>query len=169
MCVMAGFGCMCHHRLVACSAALTQVDSLANDAAVACTLPANAVQALTSNDLEEQAYILRTMLKLQCGNGLMHESVSTQNLAQCTRPVFEWANAMLVRHACTAAQHPHTSGCKPVSLKKQLPGRTVAGDTAYLLTGPAGLLLQHQLRCLPHCRCLPHSRCLLSFPAGGAG
>lgn len=94
--------------------------------------------------MEEQAYILRTMLKLQCGNGLMHESVSTQNLAQCTRPVFEWANAMLVRHACTAAQHPHTSGCKPVSLKKQLPGRTIAGDTAYLLAGPAGLLLQHQ-------------------------
>lgn len=55
-----------------------------------------AVQALTSNNIEEQAYVLRTMLKLQCGNGLMHESVSTQNLGQCTRPVFEWANAMLV-------------------------------------------------------------------------
>lgn len=69
-------------------------------------MPGNAVQGLTSNDLEEQAYILRTMLKLQCGNGLMHESVSTQNLAQCTRPVFEWANAMLVRHACSSCPAP---------------------------------------------------------------
>lgn len=77
-------------------------------------MPGNAVQGLTSNDLEEQAYILRTMLKLQCGNGLMHESVSTQNLAQCTRPVFEWANAMLVRQPAAAAQHPHTSGWKAV-------------------------------------------------------
>lgn len=36
-----------------------------------------------------QARIIKTMLKLQCGNGLMHESVSVSNLNSCTRPVFE--------------------------------------------------------------------------------
>lgn len=66
-----------------------------------CPFPCYAVQALTTKDVAEQAYVLRTMLKLQCGNGLMHESVSTQNLDECTRPVFEWANAMLVSvHSC---------------------------------------------------------------------
>lgn len=32
------------------------------------------VQGLTSHDPKERADLLRTLLKLQCGNGLMHES-----------------------------------------------------------------------------------------------
>lgn len=55
-----------------------------------------AVEALTSSDPKEQARILRALLKLQCGNGLMHESVNKDDLSRCTRPIFEWANAMLV-------------------------------------------------------------------------
>jgi hypothetical protein len=55
-----------------------------------------AIQALTSDSAAERARVLSTMLKLQCGNGLMHESVSVDNPAACTRPIFEWANAMLV-------------------------------------------------------------------------
>lgn len=55
-----------------------------------------AVQALTTWNPEERAELLRMMLKSQCGNGLMHESVRVNNLMQCTREIFEWANAMLV-------------------------------------------------------------------------
>jgi hypothetical protein len=33
---------------------------------------------------------------MQCGNGLMHESVDVDEPSACTRPVFEWSNAMLV-------------------------------------------------------------------------
>jgi Metal-independent alpha-mannosidase (GH125) len=40
--------------------------------------------------------LLLLHLALQCGNGLMHESVSVHDLGKCTRPWFEWANAMLV-------------------------------------------------------------------------
>jgi uncharacterized protein len=40
--------------------------------------------------------VLLLHLALQCGNGLMHESVSVHDLGKCTRPWFEWANAMLV-------------------------------------------------------------------------
>ncbi|PSC76253.1 glycosyl hydrolase [Micractinium conductrix] len=54
------------------------------------------VQGLTSHDPKERADLLRTLLKLQCGNGLMHESVSVSDLNACTRQWFGWANAMLV-------------------------------------------------------------------------
>lgn len=33
------------------------------------------VQGLTSSDPNEQAALLRVLLRMQCGNGLMHESV----------------------------------------------------------------------------------------------
>ena len=33
-----------------------------------------AVQGLTAEGLQERAEMLRTLLKMQCGNGLMHES-----------------------------------------------------------------------------------------------
>ena len=53
-------------------------------------------------------------LALQCGNALMHESVSVHDLGKCTRPWFEWANAMLVVFAenalgldCSAAAEKH--------------------------------------------------------------
>ena len=43
-----------------------------------------------------QAGLLRDLLKMQCGNGLMHESVDVDSPMDCTRPIFEWSNAMLV-------------------------------------------------------------------------
>lgn len=53
-------------------------------------------EALTAPTPEEQAEGLRTLLKLQCGDGLMHESVNVDNVRACTRKWFEWANALLV-------------------------------------------------------------------------
>ncbi|EFN60034.1 hypothetical protein CHLNCDRAFT_49501 [Chlorella variabilis] len=49
-----------------------------------------------TNSPQDQAQGLRTLLKLQCGDGLMHESVHVDNTRQCTRKWFEWANALLV-------------------------------------------------------------------------
>ncbi|KAL4425793.1 hypothetical protein ABPG75_009809 [Micractinium tetrahymenae] len=54
------------------------------------------VQGLTATTAAERAEMLRTLLKMQCGNGLMHESVSVNDLNSCTRKWFGWANAMLV-------------------------------------------------------------------------
>jgi meiotically up-regulated gene 157 (Mug157) protein len=53
-------------------------------------------QGLTSSDINERASVLRQLLLMQCGNGLMHESVSAADPGSCTRPWFEWANAMFV-------------------------------------------------------------------------
>eukprot|EP00887_Chlorella_sp_A99_P007759 scaffold20.g7759.t1 len=53
-------------------------------------------EALTATAPAEQAAGLRTLLKLQCGDGLMHESVHVDDLKRCTRRWFEWANALLV-------------------------------------------------------------------------
>lgn len=52
-------------------------------------------QGLTTNDAEDQAAILRSLLDMQCGNGLMHESIHVDHPIACTRPIFEWANEML--------------------------------------------------------------------------
>lgn len=57
---------------------------------------AHMVQALTTTDVDEQAKLLGDLLLQQCGNGLMHESVDVNRPEQCTRPLFQWANAMLV-------------------------------------------------------------------------
>ncbi len=46
-------------------------------------------QVLTASTPQEQADGLRTLLKLQCGDGLMHESVNVDDLKQCTRKWFE--------------------------------------------------------------------------------
>lgn len=55
------------------------------------------IQALTSDgSVEEIGQIVKSLLKMQCGNGLMHESVDVNNMNHCTRPVFEWANALAV-------------------------------------------------------------------------
>jgi hypothetical protein len=43
-----------------------------------------------------QAGLVRDLLRMQCGNGLMHESVDVDDPMACTRPIFEWSNAMLV-------------------------------------------------------------------------
>ena len=43
-----------------------------------------------------QASLVRDLLRMQCGNGLMHESIDVDDPMACTRPIFEWSNAMLV-------------------------------------------------------------------------
>lgn len=53
------------------------------------------MQGLTSASPEEQASTLRGLLDMQCGNGLMHESVDVNFPQACTRPIFEWSNEML--------------------------------------------------------------------------
>ena len=53
-------------------------------------------EALTSPTPEDRAEKLRLLLKLQCGDGLMHESIHVDNLKRCTRKWFEWANALSV-------------------------------------------------------------------------
>lgn len=55
-----------------------------------------AVQGLTAQAADERAGMLRMLLKMQCGSGLMHESVNADNLSSCTRIWFGWANSMLV-------------------------------------------------------------------------
>lgn len=61
---------------------------------------AHMVDALTTEPTPEgavhQAGLVRDLLKMQCGNGLMHESVDVDDPMACTRPIFEWSNAMLV-------------------------------------------------------------------------
>ena len=54
------------------------------------------VGALTTDDQGARVTALRQLLRAQCGNGLMHESVSASDGTACTRPWFEWANAMFV-------------------------------------------------------------------------
>ena len=54
------------------------------------------VGALTTDDPGARVTAFRQLLRAQCGNGLMHESVSASDTTACTRPWFEWANAMFV-------------------------------------------------------------------------
>jgi meiotically up-regulated gene 157 (Mug157) protein len=53
-------------------------------------------EALTAPTGDDKAEKLRLLLKLQCGDGLMHESVHVDELNRCTRKWFEWANALSV-------------------------------------------------------------------------
>jgi len=53
-------------------------------------------EALTTDSVDEKVRILRMLLNMQCGNGLMHESVAADDPKRCTRPEFEWANSMFV-------------------------------------------------------------------------
>lgn len=54
------------------------------------------VDALTTDEPRDRAEALRSLLRAQCGNGLMHESVHNSEGGACTREWFEWANAMFV-------------------------------------------------------------------------
>ena len=58
-------------------------------------------EALTSTSTEAKVKHLLDLIKLQCNDGLMHESIHVNQLASCTRKWFEWANALLV----TVAEH----------------------------------------------------------------
>ena len=53
-------------------------------------------EALTAGSAEEGAEALRSLAKLQCGDGLMHESIHVDRPSECTRRWFEWANALAV-------------------------------------------------------------------------
>ncbi|GIL51761.1 hypothetical protein Vafri_7679 [Volvox africanus] len=57
---------------------------------------AHCVQGLTSSDPGERADLFRQLLKMQGSNGLMHESNDVDNPSMITRPLFQWANTMLV-------------------------------------------------------------------------
>ena len=46
-------------------------------------------EVMTAEGAEEQAEKLRLLLKLQCGDGLMHESIDVNNPKSCTRRWFE--------------------------------------------------------------------------------
>ncbi|KAF8070963.1 mug157-like protein [Scenedesmus sp. PABB004] len=57
---------------------------------------ATAVEALTTDEPPAQAELLKMLLKMAAGNGLVHESVHVSSVSQFTRPEFGWANAMTV-------------------------------------------------------------------------
>lgn len=57
---------------------------------------ATAVEALTTKSQDQQIKLLKMLLKMAQGNGLVHESVHVSNTGQFTRPEFGWANAMFV-------------------------------------------------------------------------
>lgn len=52
------------------------------------------VQALTSDSVDEQAYLLNRLLNTTAGTGLLHESFHKDDPTQFTRPWFAWANSM---------------------------------------------------------------------------
>ena len=58
-------------------------------------------RAMTATDDAEFASQIRFLASMTCGNGRMHESVSVDNVAACTRPDFEWANTMFVELVST--------------------------------------------------------------------
>lgn len=53
------------------------------------------MDALTTDRAERRVELARMLLKSQCGNGVMHESINVDSLS-CTRMWFEWANALFV-------------------------------------------------------------------------
>jgi uncharacterized protein len=53
-------------------------------------------EALTSTSTQDKSRHLLDLLKLQCNDGLMHESIHVDDLSKCTRKWFEWANALIV-------------------------------------------------------------------------
>ncbi|PNW78187.1 hypothetical protein CHLRE_09g386137v5 [Chlamydomonas reinhardtii] len=57
---------------------------------------AHCVQGLTSPDPVERADMFRQLLQMQGDNGLMHESNDVNDPRRLTRPLFQWANTMLV-------------------------------------------------------------------------
>jgi meiotically up-regulated gene 157 (Mug157) protein len=57
---------------------------------------ATAVEALTADSQAKQLELLKMLLKMAKGNGLVHESVHVDTPSQFSRPEFGWANAMMV-------------------------------------------------------------------------
>lgn len=108
---------------------------------------AHAVTALTSGDPQLQARLLRELLGMQCGNGLMHESVNIHRPSRCTRPLFEWANAMLVVLAEQLLGEDCEAPAQEEFMRAQVrePGRRVTGPPRALAA--AGALVTQLLLC----------------------
>ena len=51
-------------------------------------------EVMTDTSVDKKASIIKDLLKTQCNNGLMHESINSNLVSHCTRPEFEWANIM---------------------------------------------------------------------------
>lgn len=54
-------------------------------------------RALTASHASEAAQSIQFLLRMRCGDGLMHESVHVDQPDRCTRPSFEWANTLFVQ------------------------------------------------------------------------
>ena len=54
-------------------------------------------RALTAARASEAAESIKFLLRMRCGDGLMHESVHVDQPERCTRPSFEWANTLFVQ------------------------------------------------------------------------
>ena len=138
------------------------------------SLPPPLVQALTTANASLQADTMRRLLKMQCGNGLMHESVnvhmqSADSAAGCSRPVFEWSNAMLVALVeetlgldCDAeAQRLHLAAVRKREASAE------ANPVGYGLEGQVRMPSSPPLLCRPAAP-LPPSHHVSILPAGDA-
>lgn len=102
-----------------------------------------AMEALTTEDPHERVRLIRSLLKMQCGNGLMHESVNVDNLNHCTRPIFEWANALAVVVAEAALGIDCESEAEKFRLK-EIADREVNDQGTKPANGGADLPLYYQ-------------------------
>jgi meiotically up-regulated gene 157 (Mug157) protein len=78
------------------------------------------VQALSAVSRAETAALYRTLLDIDGGTGLMHESVHVDEPRQFTRPWFAWANSMFAEVGLELAgmpvPRPHPPVPEPVAL-----------------------------------------------------
>jgi meiotically up-regulated gene 157 (Mug157) protein len=80
------------------------------------------MQGLTTPVAAERATQFRQLLKSQCGNGVMHESVNVNDPGSCTRPWFEWANALFVTYTRSALGMDCRAEAEAHMWKQLLPG-----------------------------------------------
>jgi meiotically up-regulated gene 157 (Mug157) protein len=110
------------------------------------------MDALTTGDANRRVQIARMLLKSQCGNGVMHESINTDSLT-CTRMWFEWANALFVvfhRHVlgedCEAeARELQTEKIMSVEKSGVIPGAVPASSEDIRFYQPFAARI-HQVR-----------------------
>lgn len=119
---------------------------------------AHMVAALTTRDAARQASLLRDLLGMQCGNGLMHESVDVRNRRRCTRALFEWWVAAHLLGQCAAAvgaaAAPRSEACAP------LVGRAPGHCRACTAAGPMRCWWWGRSSCwVRTARCPPRRSC----------
>ena len=126
---------------------------------------------MVSSNASEKAQLLQMLLHhMQCGDGLMHESVNANAPQICTRPHFEWANAMLVALYANSvgsdcddvaerlrleAVIADPATVTPLRSTAYLPGQLPAfGGNPLANLGEGGGAFSHisklQVRCVPH-------------------